>query len=384
MLLRLIYLVYVFGILFVPTSLLAEDSGSKQGHGSISSRLGFYYNGDDQDGNPFLDEELTVIEPSIFFDYNVSEETSMWGKFSYDYVSSASIDRLSNYPEQSGASGDYYFGLDLGANHQLSDSKTIGGFLSGSVEYDYRSFGLGGHYSWDTNQRNTRFKISSNAFYDQLDIIRFNGVEDGTDSRISITSSATWYQIINSKTHSESGISLTYQSGFLETPYNAVVIEDSSLPPNPALDNNARGIEITEELDDTRLRLALYGKVKRYITDGHALALGSRLYADSWGILGVSLQPSVDSWLVPEVFRTQLRYRVYSQSEADDYSKSFTTETSQRTQDSDLGSFVSHGAGATFYWHLSPTLVWDIGGDYILRDDGLDQIQISTGFQKKF
>jgi hypothetical protein len=375
-------------LLFTATIVLAQDvspnAGSKEGHGSIGSRLGFYYNGDDGDGNPFLDEELTVIEPTIFFDYNVTNDTNLWGKFSYDYVSSASIDRLSNFPEQSGASGDYYFGLDVGANHELSDTERVGGFLGASVEYDYRSFGLGGHYGWDTEDKNNTFKVSANGFFDQLDIIRFNGIEEGTDTRISLTAGGTWYHVFSPTLHGEFGANLTFQSGFLETPYNAVVVEDPTLPPNPNLVNNANGREIPEELDDTRLRLAVFGRLKRYIKGGHAVGIGGRLYSDTWGITGISLEPSFETWLINEKLSSRLRYRFYTQTAADDFQESFTEETSQRTQDSDLGDFTSHSVGLKFDWHISNSLVWDIGGDYVLRDDGLDQILFSSGFRKEF
>ena len=69
----------------------------------------------------------------VYFDHNITDEVAMWAKFSYDYVSSASIDRLSNFPEQSGASGDFYFGVDGGLRLKLSESVQLGGFVSGSV-----------------------------------------------------------------------------------------------------------------------------------------------------------------------------------------------------------------------------------------------------------
>ena len=90
------------------------ENTSGGGSGFVGFRIGVYHNDDDVEGNPFLDEELTVIEPILIFDYNVTDDTAFWGKLSYDYVSSASIDRLSRFRRQSGASGDYYFGLDVG------------------------------------------------------------------------------------------------------------------------------------------------------------------------------------------------------------------------------------------------------------------------------
>jgi len=85
-----------------------NGAGGRPGSGSVTLQLGYYDRDDSQgSGNPFLDESLTVIEPVVLFTYNVSEDTTWFGKASYDWVSSASIERLSNFPTQSGASGDF-------------------------------------------------------------------------------------------------------------------------------------------------------------------------------------------------------------------------------------------------------------------------------------
>lgn len=87
-------------------------AGGEAGHGEVGFRIGYYDSDDSGDGNPFLDESLTVIEPVLLFSYNLTDRATIWSKLSYDFVSSASIDRLSNYATQSGASGDNYFGFD--------------------------------------------------------------------------------------------------------------------------------------------------------------------------------------------------------------------------------------------------------------------------------
>lgn len=79
--------------------------GGEAGHGSWSARLGLFDMADDGDGNPFLDEDLTVIEPVFLYQYNVSEDTTYSAQISYDNVSSASIERLSKFDDQTGATG---------------------------------------------------------------------------------------------------------------------------------------------------------------------------------------------------------------------------------------------------------------------------------------
>jgi len=366
-----------------------EDPGppaamDEPGRGSAAFRLGYYDNGDDGDGNPFLDESLTVIEAVTVFDYALTDLHQLNGTFSYDNVSSASIDRLSQYPEQSGATGDFYYGLNLGLAYQWNEDVRVGVNTSVSVEYDYRSFGTGVFWARDYANKNATVKLDLSTYFDSIDVIRYNGIEDGSDNRSSTAAALTWYQMLTPRSHMELGGVVSYQSGFLETAYNAVVIEDDSLPPNPALENNARGREITEELPDSRTRFAAHGRYRYALTDLTALEMGGRLYTDTWGVNGVSLEPAAYHWLSPERLRMRLRYRFYTQTAADDYQDSFREETTYRTQDSDLSDFSSHALGLRIDWYRESGFRIDLGGDYVVRSDGLDQIMASSGVQWEF
>ena len=366
---------------FDSTSDNLNETSVEKKHGFVGFRIGVYHNDDDQAGNVFLDEKLTVIEPVLIFDINVSDKTAFWGKFSYDYVSSASIDRLNKFPDQSGASGDYYYGLDLGARRKLSDRFRIGGFASGSSEYDYDSFGLGGDLSWDAPSKNTTVKLSANGFWDRVQIIRFNGNEDeGKDDRNSFSSTLHWYQVINPKSHSEVGVTYSRQTGLLETAFNGVFVEFPGGIPKPQ--------EVSERLPDRRIRSALFGRIRRYINPHAAIELYSRFYSDDWGIDSFAMEPQLHYWLIEEILRLRLRYRFYTQTKADDFKKHFfPSDFSNRlffTQDSDLGNFDSHTIGFKFDWHITSNLKLDISSNYIFRSDDLDQIVGSIGFKRGF
>lgn len=365
-----------------PYSLPSEQGAT--GTKTLTFQLGFYDKDDSGDGNPFLDESLTVIEPVIIFDNNVSDSFGYYTKFSYDNVSSASIDRLGDFPEQSGASGDYYFGLEYGARHLWSDKTWLGWHVGASTEYDYNSLGLGGSVSLEPENTDAKLTFSVDGFFDQIDVIRFNGKEDGTDDRTSIAATARWYQVLTPEMHGEFGATVSHQSGFLETAYNAVVIEDDTQPPNPNLENRARGFEITEELPDSRTRTAVFGKVRRYLSPSTAAELGGRIYNDDWGITGVSLEPRLYQELVVDKLRLRLRYRYYQQSEADSFKEHFTKEVDERTQDSDLADFSSHTLGAKVTWFKGPGSTWSLAADYVSRDDGLDHILAAVGWAFSF
>lgn len=366
----------------------SQTDAQKVGHGRLELRVGYYNNTDGlSDGNPFLDEELTVVEPVIYLDYQMSKKTRWWTKLSFDIVSSASIDRLSKFPEQSGASGDYYIGLDTGIKRSIDDHHRYGLWVHGSAEYDYKSFGIGGDYAWDAADRNSTMRLHGNLFVDSLDLIRFNGMEDGSDTRSSLSLGLTRYQVFNPELHGEFGATLTYQDGYLGTPYNAVVLEDPADPPNPNLYNQARGTEIAERLPDTRTRIALHGRLRRSFTDHTAGEIGGRLYTDTWGITSVALEPRLYQWWVPDKLRARMRYRYYTQTAADDYREHFFPADATRqylTQDSDLGKFNSHTLGLGLTWFTSPNTHWSFGADYVSRDDGIDQYYASIGYTWDF
>ena len=364
---------------------------AEAGHGSVTFGLNYYQNSDKGDGNPFLDEALTNIEPVIIFDYNVTDRLSINGNFSYDYVSSASIDRLSNYGAQSGATGDNYYGASLGGAYKLSPVLRLGGNLSLSGEYDYSSIGFSGFVARDLNNKNTTLKLNLNGFQDTIDIIRWNGRQrEGTDDRTTLSLTGNWYQIITPSTHSELGFSATHQAGFLETAYNFVVIEDPdgddlSRGRPHWLDQAATGEIVREELPGTRSRGAIFGRVRTSLSPATAVELGGRLYSDSWGISSFTIEPRLYYWLIEDKLSARLRYRFYAQTSADDYSENFNLVTPEfRTQDSDLGDFTANGAGIKFSWYLFEALRFDLSGDYIQRSDGIDQVLGAVAFNWSF
>jgi Protein of unknown function (DUF3570) len=360
------------------------------GTGSLTTHLGIYHHGDDLAGNPFLDEELTVIEPILIWDSNVSADFGYSVTLSYDNISSASIDRLKQFPEQSGASGDYYIGVDYASRHRRDDGEWLGWQLGASVEYDYTSVHFGGNYSKESDDKNATSSFALTGFYDIIDIIRFNGLQnEGTDNRLSVAGTYSLYQVLNRTWSSDLSATVAIQSGFLETAYNAVVLEDSSFPANPFLDNQANGIEFTEELPDTRMRAAVQYKARHYLSPGRAIEMGGRLYGDDWGIVSVALEPRYFMPIVRDRLSLRLRYRYYTQTAADDYQEHFLGTLAGdlpefRTQDAELGAFDSHGLGARFDFTPGGRHTWYLDLNYVLRSDNLDGYFGGIGYSFNF
>jgi hypothetical protein len=363
-----------------------EEGTPEPGLNSIEIQVGYFDMDDSGEGNPFLDESLTVIEPVVIFDFQVTQRLAVATELSYDFVSSASIDRLSQYAEQSGASGDYYYGADVGFRFDMTDRVTLGWHLGGSVEYDYTSFGVGGSLSVEAEDRNSSWTVSLEAFQDEVDIIRWNGMGAGSDDRTSIAATLSHYRVLSPTVHADFGLTFANQSGFLETPYNFVVFETPGGAPNLNLANQASGVEMTEELPDDRNRMALFGRLRKHLAPGHAVELGGRLYNDSWGINSIAIEPQYLAAL-GKTGLLSLRYRYYDQSEADDFDDQFLMANpvpNHRTQDSDLGAFSSNTLGARIDWNPKGKSRWSLSFDYIMRSDGLDHLMAALGWKRSF
>ena len=366
---------------------VSEESVALQvGEKSLSVQLSMFDMDDSGDGNPFLDESLTVIGAVVVFDQQLTERLGIATELAYDDISSASIDRLSEFPAHSGASGDYYAGADVSFRYALSDRVDLGAHVGGSTEFDYESIGIGAGIAIEAPDKASSWSFSVDAFFDSVDVIRFDATDEPSEDRTSVAGTIGHYRILGRKTHADMGLTVSNQSGFLESPYNAVVLEDPLLPPNPNLENNARGTEITEELPGSRTRSALYGRVRHLLEPGRSVELGGRLYADSWGVESLAVHPRLYQSLGDEVL-LRLGYRYYAQSAADDYDGEFLAADPtprHRTQDSALAQFHSNTLGARIDWSISPSSSWNVGLNYVMRSDGLDQVLLALGWQTRF
>jgi len=348
----------------------------KVGLQSLEFRLGIYDKDDAGNGfsagNPFLDEDLTVIEPAFILNWGLSERSAISVNVAYDWVSSASIKRLDDadkFPDsqQSGASGDFYIGVDTAYRYHVSDTMQVGTHLDFSKEFDYLSIGLGGNVAWKSENGNVHQSLAVNGYFDSLDIIRFNGIEESGDTRTSLSLTYLWDGVLSASSQAQFGNTISTQSGFLGAPYNSVFVESGGTP-----------TEVSEVLPDSRFRYSIFGSYRYWIGKGMAAELASRFYTDDWGLTGISLEPR---WyqMLSENLLARLRYRYYDQN-ASDFSGRFTTVQEFMTQDSDLDVLSSHTLGLRFVGYQNGQQGWDAGVDYVMRSDDLDHLVASFGY----
>jgi hypothetical protein len=355
------------------------------GTGSVTFRLSALNREDsigDGKGNPFLDEDLLVVQPLIMVDYQLAADLHLTADLSFDRVSAASVSRIGgDTGRQSGASGDFYVGLDTGLQYAATDTRTYDYKLSLSSEYDYKSVGLGSGISQEFNQGNTKVSLRLDGYYDIVKMIHFNGFEeDAGETRTSLALTIKAYQMLTPNLHSEFGVTQTQQNGFLSTAYNSVWMREALV----GEDELSPGVATDELLPSSRSRTSVYGSLRQAVGDSAAVQLSGRIYSDDWGVGGVSLEPRF-YYDFGDGYVARLRYRWYDQSAADYYSRDYFAQLPEfYTQDSDIGEFSSNTIGADFDWRTSDVTSWSTGVDLIQRSDNLDIYMVSFSFTYEF
>lgn len=342
------------------------------------ARIAFnFYTQSDGGGNPHLEEDMTVLEPQVLAAMPVSERWIGTLKLQADIISAASVESGKRFPRgtQSGASGDKYLGVDGGAFYAWSDRTSIGGTLSYSSEYDYRSTGATLKWTHDTPSRNDTFSIRVSGYHDMLKIIRFDGSDDeGTDTRNSYSIGLGWTHVLTGRTVGTVNWDVTFQEGFLSTPYNSVV---------------AAGTEVTEVLPDSRVRNALHTRVRHLLWDDLAVEPGLGFYVDDWGAVAGNFEIRLFWEVLPEVVILRPGYRFHVQSEVDDWLEDTAAAIPEfRTQDSDLADFTSHTVELAVILPRVHVFGADqeieLAGGYTTRSDDLNAAMFTVGYQWRF
>ncbi len=364
----------------------APEAEEAPGRTTVTARTSYYAQEDRRGtrGNPFADETLTVIEPVLLLDHQADADTGWSVQLSHDLVTSASIAKLDNFPLQSGASGDYYFGLDLGLRQRVAPGVELGVGAHGSFERDYRSFGGSARVTLTSADGNDALTIAGRGFFDTVVRIGYDGINRGPAARRTGTLELTYYRALTPWLHGEAGTSLTWQEGALETPLNSFVVAAAFAGANPYLVGGFAGFEHPEALPERRLRGAWFARARALLPTGTALELGGRYYADSWGLTAVTLEPALHQWLVRDLLRARVLYRHHVQRAADAYDRFFAFSEGalpyRRTQDPDLGAFRSHAVGLGLTLDLAPWRL-DVGVDRVWRSDGLHQWWATAGLR---
>ena len=303
--------------LLVPTIAVLASAGIARADGEIHLRGAYYKEKATRVAQPMLDARL-----------DVSEDTELSGHFLVDSITSASV--------ASGAAGQAFtenrLEGGLSVTHRIDNHQT-GVFFRYSDEPDYKSLFAGLRGLGELAEKNTtvgwslavgRDRISNEGAQDPDGMGQFEAVE-GTMT--TVVGSLSMTQLLAPWLQVGATYDLIHHDGFLENPYRFVFVG---------------GVQLFEQVPDSRLRQALFGNLRAYIPMTRtAVIAGYRLYADDWDVIG----HTPDIRLVQEVvdqFDLHLRYRYHRQNQASFFRQVYDAPSLFFTDDVKLSAFDSH------------------------------------------
>lgn len=331
--------------------------------------------------------KLTVWNPSAEISATPNEVLEAHAGYEADIVSGATESlkggRLSTVDIVSSATkfSDTRHQANLGFG-LTRDTTKLSATANYGTEKDYRSTGFSVQAGTTFLQKNTELTLAYARGWDQVCTTAF-AAADSASLRQPLDSSAGCFTKAENRatrkvdldnfqaawTQSWTPVLATQivaygalQHGFLENPYRAVVIAPAG---DQALENHP----------DNRLRLSAALRVKYYLrTLATAFTLSSRLYRDTWDILGQTYELEVERFMTPNL-RLMVHGRYYTQTEAlfwsDDY-------TGGEPKDGPRGQYWSGDR------ELSPLSSYLVGGRFVFKRSFEKRTAAMLSFETSF
>lgn len=334
------------------------------------------YNQQDNGGIEQVDEDASVFEAVILARKQLTDTGTLSIRVLGDIVSAASIERAHNADwraQQGGASGNYRIGLGAGWSERGDEFDWRIG-VQFATEYAYLSTGANAGVTWNLPGRNTALSADLQVFMDTVDLIRFNGDEEGSEARDTYTLDLGWQQVLSPFDLLSLNLNHTEQSGFLATSYNSVFTPSG---------------EYSEELPDSRSRTALTARWLHSLGVDNSMEIGARYYTDDWDLSAVTLDIRYSHYVLNRSLLLEPTYRLHVQEAAKYYQESFTDPLPEyRTSDPDLGDFIGHmvgiKAGLLDTRMFGNKADWDVSLFAYDRDNGLTAFWVILGYKMEF
>jgi len=283
---------------------------------------------------------LTIIHPQFDLGVDIGENTELGVKYQADVVSGATASVYSVDAVSSATEFDDY--RQAGTVSLGFSGRRAGFSLSGTfgTERDYLSLSVSAGANVDLPGKNTNLALSYTRNFDEvcdrdnsllsplerraLSVEECNkdGVFFGEDDilgsgtvwrDLSIdTAQATVTQNVSPTMVGQLSLYGSILNGFQANPYRRVRVS---------------GVEAQENLPSTRQRIALTGRIKKFLPSTNSAVGGTlRGYADSWGVESVTAEMDFYQYF-GRALLLRFRGRLYAQNEAVFFKDAFFYET---------------------------------------------------------
>lgn len=346
-------------------------------------------------------EDLTNITPTIVVAIPLNDDdvlTVDLGISAYSSASSSNINPFdSNTPSpwqaSSGASSqDVLTSLVVNYAHSSDDRNTTWNtHISGSMEYDYSSIGLGGGIAHLFNDKNTEFSASTNVYLDTwrpiypkelleysahgLNSYLFNNIvfnpllpaynpsnfkAHENKNRNSYSLSLGLSQVWTRKLQTSVFMDVLYQTGLLSTPYQRVYFSDKE----DYFINEFQLADDIERLPDNRFKIPFGARLNYYLNERVTFRTYYRYYWDDWGITAHTANIEIPIKL-SDKFTFSPTYRYYTQAATKYFAPHEMHLSTEQyyTSDYDLSTFKANqfGFGLGYVDIFTNAKVWKFG-----------------------
>jgi hypothetical protein len=221
-------------------------------------------------------------------------------------------------------------------------------YLAGGLDLDVRRIFADG---------DSVLRLTYNARYASLHQVTWNGAPIDGDHRISNNAILAWTQIFSPHFIANAGVQYTNQVGLLDSTLNFVGLYNSAGQPVLLVD------EVLPR-ERNRGQANLRARYSPWVGTSFGLDLSG--YADDWGILNASVEPSFET---PIWGGSRLRvwYRVTDQKGTEYFTAMPQTLQPYMTQNPNLGTFVNQSPGMVVLVPLGERK----GGQWMLRASAL-------------
>ncbi len=245
-----------------------------------------------------------VISPSVRAVGRVADHGRVEGAYTMDAWSGASIDVRTSASQ---AIDERRHQLDLAGAYEGA-SVTFGAAYRGSFEPDYIANGGALMVLGRMNGGNTELQADLAGSAERVGRVgdpRFWLDQHRASGRLTVL------QVLDARSWLQASWETGFIGGFQSSPYRFVGV-------GGGLCSSAAPLCLPEHVPDARVRNAATVRARRAFGDHTSVGAGYRFYFDSWSLRSSTFEADV-AWLVGAHGTLELRYRYYTQSDAEFY-----------------------------------------------------------------
>lgn len=297
------------------------------------------------------DARLEVKSPSIIIQKELRHDTNVAAKYIHETFSKSapdsSVDAVSGATTVSGGTGSGFKETRkeaaLSGSHKRGDHEFAAGIVRGD-EPDYESTAVSVAYTRELFQKN--LSVSALYGFTTDDVYKLDATPDEGFPKDKDTHALTlsFSQILSPTQIIYGGYSYAAMDGYLSNPTRRVAVTRT-------IPGGSVQTIYDERHPETRDRHTLFVRGTNYFANRASLDLNVALYTDDWGANSQSAEVRLYKYLGSN-WIGRLRYRYYTQGEADFYKPLYTQEEDIMTADSRLRAFDSSLYGVQLTYSL--------------------------------